>query len=56
MENIVAPGPIYEMALAQFGKAADIMNLDPDVRNFLMWPQRSLTVNFPVVMDNGILP
>ena len=46
-------GPLYKMALEQFGKAADLMGLDPNIRRYLERPQRSLIVEFPVVMDDG---
>ena len=41
------------MALEQFGKAADLMGLDPNIRRYLERSQRSLIVEFPVVMDDG---
>lgn len=53
MGNLKAPGPLYEMAQHQFLKAAKLMDLDPNIGNFLLWPQKSLTVHFPVVMDDG---
>lgn len=53
MGNIKAPGPLYEMAQNQFLKAAKLMDLDPNIGNFLLWPQKSLVVHFPVVMDDG---
>ncbi|MBO8160881.1 MAG: Glu/Leu/Phe/Val dehydrogenase [Thermosipho sp. (in: Bacteria)] len=53
MGNIKAPGPLYEMAQHQFLKAAKLMDLDPNIGNFLLWPQKSLVVHFPVVMDDG---
>ncbi len=46
-------GPLYEMAQKQFLKAAEVMDLDPNYGNFLLWPQRVLEVHFPVIMDNG---
>ncbi|HOH53051.1 MAG: Glu/Leu/Phe/Val dehydrogenase [Fervidobacterium sp.] len=51
--NLKPFGPIYENAQKQFLKAAEIMNLDSNVGNFLLWPQRILEVHFPVVMDDG---
>lgn len=44
---------LFENALKQFNKAADIMNLDPSYREVLSYPKRELTVNFPVKMDDG---
>ncbi|MDN5324430.1 MAG: glutamate dehydrogenase [Thermosipho sp. (in: thermotogales)] len=53
MGNLKAPGPLYEMAQHQFLRAAKLMELDPNIGNFLLWPQKSLVVHFPVVMDDG---
>jgi glutamate dehydrogenase (NAD(P)+) len=43
----------YEMAVAQFGAAADRLNLEEDLCQVLRKPKRELTVNFPVRMDDG---
>ena len=40
-------------ALAQFDAAAEHLGLDPDLRAVLRVPQRELTVNFPVKLDDG---
>ena len=45
----------YYMALQQFDQAAAILNLDPDMAEFMRHPRRELTVNFPVKMDSGNL-
>src|SRR5688500_8250327 len=42
-----------QSALEQFGWAADRLGLDPGIRQVLRIPQRELTVNFPVEMDDG---
>lgn len=44
---------IYEMALENFDIAADQLELDHDMRMMLRYPERCLTVNFPVRMDDG---
>jgi glutamate dehydrogenase (NAD(P)+) len=44
---------LYRIATAQFDKAADILDLDPESRVRLRQPRRTLTVNFPVRMDDG---
>jgi glutamate dehydrogenase (NAD(P)+) len=44
---------LFENALKQFNKAASVMNLDTGLRKILSHPQRELTVNFPVRMDDG---
>ena len=43
----------YETALAQFDRAAHILNLDAGLAEHLRACKRELTVNFPVKMDNG---
>ena len=43
----------YETALRQFDEAAEILNLDADMREILRRPKRELVVNFPVEMDDG---
>jgi glutamate dehydrogenase (NAD(P)+) len=44
---------LYRIATAQFDKAADILRLDQESRVRLRQPRRTLTVNFPVRMDDG---
>lgn len=44
---------VYAGVLEQFNKAADIMNLEPNVREILANTMNEITVHFPVVMDNG---
>ena len=49
-----APEPnAFETALRQFDEAAEILNLDADMREILRCPKRELVVNFPVEMDDG---
>jgi len=43
----------YENVGRQFNKAADLMNLDPDVRKILEKPMNEIVVNFPAIMDDG---
>jgi glutamate dehydrogenase (NAD(P)+) len=40
-------------AQRQFDAAADVLHLDPGIRAILREPQRELSVNFPVRMDDG---
>ena len=42
----------YHIAQQQFDIAADILALDPGIRDVLRVPQRELTVRFPVKMDD----
>jgi len=44
---------IWDIAQAQFDRAADKLQLDDGMRRVLRVPQRELTVNFPVTMDDG---
>ena len=46
---------IYDMALETFDKAADLLNLERDIREHIKYPERILIVNFPVRMDNGFV-
>jgi glutamate dehydrogenase (NAD(P)+) len=43
----------YDIALAQFDKAADYVPLTSGIREMLRCPRCELTVNFPVQMDDG---
>jgi glutamate dehydrogenase (NAD(P)+) len=43
----------YEVAVAQFDEAAEILGLSQPMRAILRKPKRELIVNFPVRMDNG---
>ncbi len=47
-----AVGP-WEIALAQFHRAADHMGLEDGLRAILSQPKRELIVHFPVKMDDG---
>lgn len=43
----------FRLAVAQFDQAAEAMRLDPNLRERLKLPQRSLVVSVPVRMDDG---
>lgn len=45
--------PLYEVAREQFERAAHVLGLSEDIRSQLARPRRSLTVNFPVALDDG---
>jgi glutamate dehydrogenase len=45
----------FEMAQAQFDKVADILNLEPGVRELLRNPLREYTFLIPVRMDDGMI-
>lgn len=44
---------VYETALAQFDRAVRYLNLDDGIAQFLRYPRREFTVNFPVKRDDG---
>ncbi len=46
-------GNLFEIAMQQVEKAADVCNLDPGVRSILAQPKNELIINFPVRMDSG---
>ncbi|MBO9337170.1 MAG: Glu/Leu/Phe/Val dehydrogenase [Chloroflexus sp.] len=43
----------FHVAQQQFDQAAEMLHLPDDIRAILRVPQRELTVNFPVQMDDG---
>ncbi len=44
---------VYENVQKQFNKAADLMELDPNIRRILAKPSNEIVVHFPVRMDDG---
>ena len=49
----VASPNLYDIAVEQFNTAADVIDLDDDLRRILSTCKRELTVNFPVEMEDG---
>ncbi len=45
--------PTYQTALSQYDRAVSYLNIPEGLAEFMKWPKRELTVNFPVRMDNG---
>jgi glutamate dehydrogenase len=45
----------FQIAQKQFDTVAEVMNLDPGVREVLRWPAREFTFRIPVRMENGNL-
>lgn len=43
----------YELALRNFDAAADALQLHPDIREMIKFPERVLTVSVPVRMEDG---
>ena len=44
---------LFDLALMNFDRAADVMGLDPHLRAILQQPKNTIIVNFPVRMDDG---
>ncbi|MFY7989974.1 MAG: Glu/Leu/Phe/Val family dehydrogenase [Fluviicola sp.] len=47
------PAGMIESVRKQFEKAADVMNLNPNIRKILAQTNNEIVVHFPVKMDNG---
>ncbi len=45
----------FEMAQQQFDHVAEMLNLDPQVRELLRWPMREYHFRIPVHMDDGTI-
>lgn len=45
----------FEMAQQQFDHVAEMLNLDPQVREILRWPMREYHIRIPVHMDDGTI-
>jgi glutamate dehydrogenase (NAD(P)+) len=45
----------YRTALSQYDRAISYLDFDDGIREFLRYPRREFTVNFPVRRDNGSL-
>jgi len=43
----------YRTALSQYDRAVSFLDLDDGIREFLRYPRREFTVNFPVRRDDG---
>ncbi len=54
MKNIENLNP-YQIAQMQFDQAADRLDLEPWIRDFLKTSNRNVSVDFPVTMDNGVV-
>ncbi|MCU0476852.1 MAG: Glu/Leu/Phe/Val dehydrogenase [Anaerolineae bacterium] len=51
VENSINP---YDVALQQFNRAAaNLREIDDNILNYMRYPRREFTVNFPVRMDDG---
>ena len=57
-ERTLEPGSewhseLYRVAVEQFNRAADLLELEDEIRARLLEPRRALVVNFPVRLDDG---
>lgn len=43
----------YDMALENFDLAANVLQLDPNIREMIRYPERCLVVHIPIRLDNG---
>lgn len=46
-------GNLFDIAMQQVAKAADLIDLKPSIRNILAQPKNEVIINFPVRLDNG---
>jgi glutamate dehydrogenase (NAD(P)+) len=46
-------GNLFQVATEQVNRAAEAINLDPQVREILAQPKNELIINFPVLLDDG---
>ena len=59
-ERALSPGAewdseLHRTAVSQFDRAADLLELEPEIRTQRRQPRRALVVNFPVHRDDGEL-
>ena len=55
MQDILLASPVFQMAAAQYDRAADFLELRADTRERCKWPKRLITISVPVRMDDGSL-
>lgn len=53
MREELLTNPVFSMAVAQFDRVADFLNLPGDIRERCKWPKRIITVTVPVRRDDG---
>src|SRR6201985_3786205 len=49
----VYSGPVFDMAVNQFGVIANHLSIPMDERDRLLYPKRAITVSCPIHLDNG---
>jgi len=53
MNSIIYNSTVYDMACLQFNRAADILDMDVNLRERVQRPKRCLAVSCPIELDNG---
>ena len=53
MREELLKNPVFSMAVEQFDRVADFLNLDTAIRERCKWPKRVITVTVPIRRDNG---
>ena len=51
----VYSGPVFEMAVNQFGVIANHLSIPMDERDRLLLPKRAITVSCPIHRDDGTI-
>ncbi len=53
MRDELLKNSVFSMAVAQFDRVADFLELSPEIRERCKWPKRIITVTVPVRRDDG---
>mgnify|MGYP006077407609 CR=1 FL=1 len=53
MREELLSNPVFSMAVEQFDRVADFLNLEPEIRERCKWPKRIITVTVPIKRDDG---
>jgi len=53
MKKDLLENKVFQMAVSQFDRTADFLELDSSVRERCKWPKRLITVTVPIQRDNG---
>lgn len=53
MREELLKNPVFSMAVAQFDRVADFLQLDEEIRERCKWPKRVITVTVPIRRDDG---
>lgn len=53
MRDELLKNPVFSMAVSQFERVADFLDLSPDIRERCKWPKRIISVTVPIRRDDG---